>query len=108
MLSLVEQNALLALRENLPSKSGNLMFLVFPKNLSQVRNILATSLPEGTHYQEGYWEVPGGDKVFLRTFQNQVPKNLPEYDLVVCTDGDVVPAEDWAPLKDWRKRDALT
>jgi hypothetical protein len=108
MLGLAEQTTLWALREKLPTKSGNLMFLVTPKHLPIVRNTLVTSLPEGSRYEGGFWHLPDGDKVFLRTFQDKVPENLSEYDLVVCTGGENIPPEQWAPLKSWRIRDALS
>ena len=104
MFSLAEENTVWALREKLPTQSGNLLILTFAKQVPEIRNTLAVSLPEGTHFEDGRWNLPNGETIWVRSFFEEIPKNI-EYDLWVCTGGEVIPPEFAKVLVDWRKQD---
>ena len=107
MLKLTEQIALRALQENLPTKSGVLLLLCTSKQVPEIRNLLAVSLPEGAKFAGGAWALPGGEKIYVRDFADKLPET-PRFDLVVCTGGEAVPQEQWGLLKAWRSRDVLS
>jgi hypothetical protein len=105
MLSLLDHSVVTALRENLPTKSGVLLFLVTnPKMTPEVRNTLSVSLPEGSYFDGSCWRVPSGDQIFIRSLGNKKP-DVPYWDLVVCTGGEVM-HEAKEEISSWRKRDA--
>lgn len=105
MFSLAEENTVWALREKIPTQSGNLLILTFAKLVPEIRNTLAVSLPEGTRFEDGRWVLPtGGTTIWVRSFFEDIPKDI-KYDLWVCTGGEVIPPEFTKVLGDWRKQD---
>lgn len=105
MLSLLDQAVLSSLREKLPTRSGTLLILTLNAHLPRIRNLLALSLPEGTKFKGGCWNLPSGERVFVRDLEGDLTEPL-DYDLAVCTGGEI-PAADLPTLKSWRERDAL-
>ena len=103
MISLIEQRVYQILDQNLPTKTGTLVFVTNPKKVSLVANTLAVSLPEGSHFEGGAWRTPGGDKILVRSSQEPVPEGL-SYDLAVCCEGEALSPEDVSRLKTWRSQ----
>ena len=104
MYSLAEETALRAVNDTLNrEETTNLVILTRNHLIPEIRNILVTSLPEGTKYEGSGWTLPNQSSVSIRAFQELPPES--KYTLCVCSGGSLFSDDEIKSLKKWRKNE---
>jgi len=90
-------------RNALRKSVRQLVLLTSSEDVTEVRKVLGSVLPDGSSCTGSVWRTPDGRTFSVKRYEDPVPAYRGSVGVVVCNGGRVLTTEETDHVKRWRK-----